>query len=107
MELELPFLLPPLMWRVWSPQTPDPLAPHPIQLDNALGESIFGLYKAEFIRRRGPWRNLEEVEFATLEWVDCFNHRRLFGPIGDTPPAEFEALYDGSQEAPARVAGLD
>ena len=74
--------------------------------DNALAETIFGLYKTEVIRRQGPWRNLEEVEFATLEWVDWFNHRRLFGPIGDIPPVEFEALYDGSQEAPAMAVGL-
>ena len=74
--------------------------------DNALAETIFGLYKTEVIRWQGPWRNLEEVEYATLEWVDRFNNRRLFGPIGGIPPAEFEALYDGSQEAPAMVAGL-
>jgi transposase InsO family protein len=74
--------------------------------DNALAETIIGLYKTEVIRRHGPWRNLEEVEFATLEWVDWFNNRRLFGPIGNIPPAEFEAMYDGSQEAPAMVAGL-
>ena len=74
--------------------------------DNALAETINGLYKAEVIRRNGPWRNLEEVEFATLEWVDWFNNRRLFGPIGNIPPAEFEALYDGTQKAPAIAAGL-
>ena len=74
--------------------------------DKALAETIFGLYKTGVIRRRGPWRNLEAVEFATLEWVDWFNHRRLFGPIGDIPPVEFEALYDGSQEAPAMAVGL-
>ncbi len=74
--------------------------------DNALAETINGLYKAEVIRHRGPWRNLEDVEFATLEWVDWFNNRRLFGPIGDIPPVEFEALYDGSQEAPAMSVGL-
>ncbi len=74
--------------------------------DNALAETIFGLYKTEVIRRNGPWRNIEEVEFATLEWVDWFNHRRLFGPIGNIPPAEFEALYDGSQEAPTMGVGL-
>ena len=59
--------------------------------DNALAESVIGLYKTEVIRRRGPWRTLEAVEFATLEWVDWFNMRRLLGPIGDVPPAEFEA----------------
>ena len=74
--------------------------------DNALAETIIGLYKTEVIRRRGPWRNLEEVEFATLEWVDWFNNRRLFGPIGNIPPAEFEAMYDESQGAPAMVVGL-
>ena len=74
--------------------------------DNALAETIIGLYKTEVIRRSGPWRSIEEVEFATLEWVDWFNHRRLFGPIGNIPPAEFEALYDGSQEAPAMLVGL-
>jgi putative transposase len=61
--------------------------------DNALAESIIGLYKTEVIRRRGPWRQLEAVEFATLEWVDWFNHRRLLEPIGYAPPAEYEARY--------------
>jgi len=74
--------------------------------DNALAETIFGLYKTEVIRRNGPWRNIEEVEFATLEWVDWFNNRRLLGPIGDIPPAEFEALYYETQETPAMVTGL-
>lgn len=73
--------------------------------DNALAETIFGLYKAEVIRRKGPWRNLEQVEFATLEWIDWFNHRRLFGPIGNVPPAEFEAMYDVEGEAPTMAAG--
>ncbi len=53
----------------------------------------YGLYKAEVIRRRGPWRSLEAVEFATLEWVDWFNNRRLLKPIGHVPPAEAEATY--------------
>ena len=61
--------------------------------DNALAETVIGLYKTEVIRRRGPWRTLEAVEFATLAWVDWFNLRRLLGPIGDVPPAEFEAKY--------------
>ena len=61
--------------------------------DSALAESVIGLYKTEVIRRRGPWRTLEAVEFATLEWVDWFNMRRLLEPIGDVPPAEFEAQY--------------
>lgn len=61
--------------------------------DNALAETINGLYKAEVIHKRGPWRNFEAVEFATLEWVDWFNHRRLLEPIGNIPPAEAEQLY--------------
>jgi len=61
--------------------------------DNALAESINGLYKTEVIRRRGPWKSLEAVEFATLEWVDWFNHRRLLQPIGNIPPAEAEQRY--------------
>ncbi len=61
--------------------------------DNALAESIIGLFKTEVIRRRGPWRHVDAVEFATLEWVDWFNHRRLLGPIGYVPPAEYEARY--------------
>ncbi len=61
--------------------------------DNALAETIIGLYKTEVIHRRGPWRHLEAVEFATLEWVDWFNHRRLLEPIGNVPPAEFEMSY--------------
>jgi len=61
--------------------------------DNALAESVIGLFKAEVIRRKGPWRTLEAVEFATLEWVDWFNHRRLLEPIGYVPPAEYEAQY--------------
>jgi transposase InsO family protein len=61
--------------------------------DNALAETIIGLYKAEVIHRRGPWRHLDAVEYATLEWVDGFNHRRLLEPIGNIPPAELEASY--------------
>ena len=61
--------------------------------DNALAESIIGLFKTEVIQLRGPWRGLEAVEFATLRWVDWFNHRRLLEPIGYVPPAEFEARY--------------
>jgi transposase InsO family protein len=61
--------------------------------DNALAESIIGLYKTEVIRNLGRWRGLDDVEFATLEWVDWFNHRRLLEPIGMIPPAEAEALY--------------
>jgi putative transposase len=61
--------------------------------DNALAETINGLYKAEVIHRRGPWRSFEAVEFATLEWVDWFNNRRLLEPIGFIPPAEAEERY--------------
>lgn len=61
--------------------------------DNALAESVIGLFKTEVIQRKGPWRSLEAVEFATLVWVDWFNTRRLLGPIGDIPPAEYEAQY--------------
>jgi transposase InsO family protein len=61
--------------------------------DNALAETIIGLYKTELIRRRGPWKGIDQVEYATLEWVDWFNHRRLLEPIGSVPPAEFEATF--------------
>jgi putative transposase len=61
--------------------------------DNALAESVIGLFKTEVIQRRGPWRSLEAVEFATLAWVDWFNTRRLLEPIGYLPPAEYEARY--------------
>lgn len=73
--------------------------------DNALAESVIGLYKTEVIRRRGPWRSLEAVEFATLEWVDWFNNRRLLEPIGNVPPAEFEKVYYRDQVAQAVGAG--
>ena len=61
--------------------------------DNALAESVIGLFKTEVIHRKGPWRHLEAVEFATLRWVDWFNNRRLLEPIGHVPPAEYEAKY--------------
>jgi len=64
--------------------------------DNALAETINGLYKAEVIHRRGPWRSFEAVEFATLEWVDWFNNRRLLEPIGHIPPAEAEARFSAA-----------
>jgi transposase InsO family protein len=72
--------------------------------DNALAETINGLYKTEVIRRRGPWRSLEAVELATLEWIDWFNHRRLLEPIGNLPPAEVEARYYATLEEPALAA---
>ena len=61
---------------------------------NSLAEWVIGLFKAEVIRRKGPWRHLEVVEFATLAWVDWFNHRRLLEPLGYVPPTEYEARYD-------------
>ncbi len=72
--------------------------------DNALAETINGLYKTEVIRHRGPWRNVDEVEFATLEWVDWFNNRRLLESIGNIPPAEFEMAYYRQLEKSAKVA---
>ena len=72
--------------------------------DNALAETINGLYKAEVIWRRGPGRSFEAVEFATLEWVDWFNNRRLLESIGNVPPAEAEAAYYANQEEPVRIA---
>ena len=72
--------------------------------DNALAETINGLYKTEVIRRLGPWRNLEAVEFATLEWVDWFNNRRLLEPIDNIPPTEAEARYYAQADVMARAA---
>jgi transposase InsO family protein len=72
--------------------------------DNALAESVIGLLKTEVIRRRGPWRSLEAVEFATLEWVDWFNNRRLLEPIGNIPPAEAEERYYAQPEVTVRAA---
>jgi putative transposase len=75
--------------------------------DNALAETIIGLYKAEVIERRGPWRSFESVEFATLRWADWFNNRRLFGPIGYVPPAEYEEMFYRDQEAQTEMAGVN
>ena len=72
--------------------------------DNALAETINGLYKAEVVWRRGPWRSCEAVEYATLEWVDWFNNRRLLEPIGHIPPAEAEAAYYAALEVPTKQA---
>lgn len=72
--------------------------------DNALAETMIGLYKTELIRRRGPWKGIDDVEFATLEWVDWFNHRRLLEPLGNVPPVEFEAAYH-RKEDPDDAAG--
>ncbi len=65
---------------------------------------MIGLFKTEVIRRRGPWRSLEQVEFATLEWVAWFNTQRLLEPIGNVPPAEVEARYYAQIRAPALAA---
>jgi putative transposase len=72
--------------------------------DNALAETVSGLFKTEVIRRRGPWRNMEAVEFATLDWVDWYNNRRLLEPIGNIPPAEAEARYHAAREEIALAA---
>ena len=72
--------------------------------DNALVETIIGLYKTELIRQRGPWKNIDDVEYATLEWINWFKHRRLFQPIGDVPPAEFEMAYYRQQDESAMAA---
>jgi len=72
--------------------------------DNALAETINGLYKTEVIRQQGPWRNIDAVEFATLKWVDWFNNRRLLEPIGNVPPAEKESMYYEQLEGSAMAA---
>ena len=74
--------------------------------DNAMAETIIGLYKTEVIHRLGPWHNVDHVEFETLDWADWFNNRRLFEPIGNIPPAEYEEVYYRSEETPAMVAGV-
>jgi transposase InsO family protein len=74
--------------------------------DNALAESVIGLFKTEVIRRRGPSRGLEDVEFATLEWVWWFNHHRLLETIGYVPPVEFKEAYYARQEEKLLVAAL-
>jgi transposase InsO family protein len=75
--------------------------------DNALAESVIGLYKTEVIRRRGPWRSIEAVELATLEWVHWFNHRRILEPIGYLTPAEYEAAYYAGQQSAVREPAVD
>jgi len=75
--------------------------------DNALAESVIGLYKTEVIRRQGPWRHVEAVEFATLAWVDWFNTRRLLAPLGHVPPIEYERAYYERHATPAIEAGLN
>ena len=72
--------------------------------DNALVESVIGLYKTELVRNKGPWRGLDDVEIATLEWVDWWNHRRLLEPIGRIPPAEAETAYYSREQPVAEAA---
>ena len=72
--------------------------------DNALAETINGLFKAEVIRKKGPWKNFEDVEYATLVWIEWFNNRRLLSSIGDIPPKEFEELYYSEQGVEALAA---
>jgi len=74
--------------------------------DNALAETVIGLFKTEEIYRRGPWKGLEDVEFATLEWVAWYNGRRLSAPLGYVPPDEFERAYYRCQAASAELAPL-
>jgi len=75
--------------------------------DNALAESVIGLYKAEVIHRAGPWRGFEDVEYATLEWVAWFNTQRLLAPLGYLPPAEYEAQYHRHQAAQTALVALN
>ena len=75
--------------------------------DNALAESVIGLFKTEVIRREGPWRGVDHVEFATLDWVCWYNQRRLLEPIGYVPPTEFEQMYYRNRTAPAVAAGVN
>ena len=75
--------------------------------DNALAESVIGLYKTEVIRREGPWKCLDDVEFATLDWVSWYNDKRLLEPIGDIPPAEFEQMYYQDHRSGLIEAGLN
>ena len=78
--------------------------------DNALAESVIGLYKTECVRHEGPWRGVDDLELATLSWVHWFNHNRLHGSIGNVPPVEFENLYyrhnQPAQQPPAGEPSL-
>jgi len=65
------------------------------------------MVEPELIRRHGPWRNIDAVEFAVLTWVDCFNNRRLLEPLDYVPPVEYEAAYDRAQSSPGAVDGLN
>ncbi len=72
--------------------------------DNAMAESVIGLYKTEVINKKGPWKHRQAVEFATLAWVDWFNNRRLLGPIGNIPPIELEQMYYQDKQSQVMVA---
>ena len=74
--------------------------------DNALAESVIGLYKTEVVRKDGPWKGVDDVEFATLDWIAWFNDQRLFGLVGDIPPAEFEQKYYRKQQSGLSETGL-
>ena len=75
--------------------------------DNALAETIIGLFKTEVIRHDGPWRGVDDVEYATLEWVSWFNSARLLEPLGYSPPAEYEEQFHQSQLAQIGAGGLN
>lgn len=75
--------------------------------DNALAETVIGLFKTEIIWKKGPWRNFDDVEYATLDWVDWFNNKRLLEPLGYLPPAEYEKMYNDKTEMTAETAGLN
>ncbi len=73
--------------------------------DNTLAETVNGLYKTELVQRHGPWRSLDELELATLEYIDLFNHRRLHSACGYRPPAEYEAIHNDQHNVPVAPAG--
>ena len=75
--------------------------------DNALAESTIGLYKTELIRRQGPWRSIDDLELATLEWVDWYNHRRLHSACDHRPPAEYEAHHGLTYEIPTTTRATE
>ena len=78
-----------------------------VRYDNALAETINGLYKTELIKHRGPWRTVEQVEYATAEWVEWFNHRRLYQYCGDIPPADLEDAYYHQTQPSHPVGNLE
>jgi putative transposase len=74
--------------------------------DNALAESVIGLYKTELIRKRGPWRTIDDIEIATLEWVDWYNNRRLHSSVGNIPPVEYEEGYYAREESAKVISAI-